>query len=168
MAARYPDRCWLSPHVRVGPSAIEGQGLFALADLAEGETVLRLGGQEIDDAGLAALTPPYSSLTVEDGVHLLIDPGHPVRYGNHSCDPNLWHADAVTVVARRAVTAGEELTIDYATHTGAETWAMPCRCGSPACRGTVTGRDWRLPGLRLAYGTHWSPALLKRIDHLSR
>jgi SET domain-containing protein len=41
-----------------------------------------------------------------------------VRYGNHSCDPNLWHADVVTITARRDIAAGEELTIDYATHPG--------------------------------------------------
>lgn len=125
---------------------------------------MRLGGRLIDDAALAALSPPYSSLTVAAGLHLLIDPDHPVRYGNHSCDPCLWHAGATTVVARSRIRPGEELTIDYATHTGSETWTMRCKCGAAACRGVVTGRDWRLPELQRAYGRHWSPPLLERID----
>lgn len=125
---------------------------------------MRLGGRLIDDAALAALSPPYSSLTVAAGLHLLIDPDHPVRYGNHSCDPCLWHAGATTVVARSRIRSGEELTIDYATHTGSETWTMRCKCGAAACRGVVTGRDWRLPELQRAYGRHWSPPLLERID----
>ncbi len=35
---------------------------------------------------------------------------------NHSCDSNLWMADEATVVARRDIAAGEELTLDYALH----------------------------------------------------
>jgi hypothetical protein len=160
----YPAHCWLTQHAQVGPSPIEGKGLFATTEVHEGELVMRLGGELIDDGKLATLTPPYSSLTVDHGLHLRLDPSHPARYGNHSCDPNLWHADAVTVIARRDIAPGEELTIDYATHTGIETWTMPCRCGSPLCRRTVTGRDWRLPQLQRAYGQHWSPPLLERIN----
>jgi SET domain-containing protein len=154
---------WLTSKAAPGPSPIEGTGLFARAPIRAGEVVIRLDGREIDDATLAGLTPPYSSLTIAEGRHLLIDPAHPVRYGNHSCDPNLWHEDAVTIVARRDVAPGEELTIDYATHTGVEDWVMACRCGRPGCRGRVTGRDWRLPSLRAAYGDHWTPPLRARI-----
>ncbi|RWH82177.1 MAG: SET domain-containing protein [Mesorhizobium sp.] len=118
---RVPSECWLSPAAAVRGSEIEGLGLFATRDIPAGEPVMRLGGQIIDDATLNALTPPYSSLCIGDGAHILIDPAHPVRYGNHSCDPNLWHQDATTVVARRAITKGEELTIDYATHTISQT-----------------------------------------------
>jgi hypothetical protein len=41
---------------------------------------------------------------------------------------------------------------------------MNCQCGAAACRGTVTGRDWRLPQLQHAYSQHWSPPLLDRIN----
>ncbi|GAB2903820.1 SET domain-containing protein-lysine N-methyltransferase [Streptomyces mayteni] len=124
----------------------------------------RLGGTVIGDAALAALEPPHCSVTIGEGRHLLIDPAEPVRYGNHSCEPNLWHADAVTIVARRDIATGEELTSDYATLTGVEEWAMDCHCGSGLCRGRVTGRDWRSPALRAAYGRHWTPPLLDRIE----
>ena len=124
---------------------------------------MRLGGRVIDDATLAALPEPYSSVVLDEDAHLLIDPAHPVRYGNHSCAPNLWMDGAVTVVVRRAVAIGEELTIDYATQTGTESWRMSCRCGAPACRGEVTGADWRLPHLRTAYGDHWTPLLVRRM-----
>ena len=160
----YPTSCWLTPHAVVRRSGIEGQGLFATATIPRDEVVMRLGGQVITDETLVELAPPYSSLTVDHGVHLLLDAGHPVRYGNHCCDPNLWHADATTVIARRDVTGGEELTIDYATHTGLETWAMRCHGGSAICRHTITGADGRLAQLREAYGAHWSPPLLDRIQ----
>lgn len=156
----------LTPSARPRHSPIHGTGLFAVAPIRRGEIVMRLGGRLIDDDELARLTPPYSSLTVEEGVHLLLDPRHPVRYGNHSCDPSLWHQDATTVIARRDISPGEELTIDYATHTGVESWTMPCHCGAPLCRRMVTGRDWRLPRLQAAYGIHWTPPLLARINAL--
>jgi hypothetical protein len=160
----YPSDCWLSPSVEVRPSPIEGLGLFARRPIAEGEVVSRIGGRVIDDAAMAALTPPYSSVCVDLGVHLLIDPAHPIRYGNHACDPNLWHVGSVTVVARRAISVGEELTLDYATHTLTETWSMPCRCGAANCRAAVTGADWKRADLRAAYGRHWTAGLLQRID----
>jgi hypothetical protein len=159
----YPTTCWLSPDVQVRDSPIEGRGLFATRPLAEGTVVERLGGRVIGDAELASLRPPYSSLTVADGTHLLIDGSHPVRYGNHSCSPNLWHLDATTIALRTDIPDGTELTIDYATHTGIPDWSMRCSCGSAACRGTVTGRDWQRPDLQAAYGRHWSPALLARM-----
>lgn len=160
---RVPEACWLAPSAEVRASPIEGLGLFSVRPIAEGEVVMRLGGQVIDDAALAALTPPYSSVALDEDAHLLIDPSHPVRYGNHSCAPNLWMDGALTIVARRAIGAGEELTMDYATQTGTEAWRMACSCGAPGCRGEVSGADWRLTHLQAAYADHWTPMLLRKI-----
>ncbi|MET7338219.1 SET domain-containing protein-lysine N-methyltransferase [Nonomuraea sp. NPDC005650] len=168
MSPAHPTECWLTPSAQTRPSPINGSGLFAIERIRQGAVIMRLGGQLIDDETLASLTPPYSSLTVEEGLHLLLDPAHPVRYGNHSCEPNLWHRDATTVIARCDINPGDELTIDYATHTGVETWSMACRCAKPRCRRTVTGHDWRLPELQSAYGTRWSPPLLDRIRTATR
>jgi hypothetical protein len=123
--------------------------------------VLVLGGTVIDDAELARL-PRHSSLAVAEGVNLLQADDDPARYGNHSCDPNLWLADEVTLVTRRPVSEGEELTVDYATMTVAP-WRMECRCGSPGCRGLVTGDDWRRPDLQERYAGRFSPFINARI-----
>jgi hypothetical protein len=155
---------WLSPKLVVGPSPIEGSGLFARETIAAGEIVVRIGGEPIDEARLRSLTPPYSSVTLGEDRHLLVDPTDPVRFGNHGCDPNLWHLDAVTIAARRSIEAGEEALIDYATHTALEDWSMVCRCGSALCRGRVSGADWRHPDLQRAYAGHWTPALQDRIN----
>ena len=168
-ATEIPDTCRLTPSARIGTSAIEGNGLFATGAIAEGETVIRIGGDIIDDASLAELSASgqrYSSVTVADGIHLLIDPGHPVCNGNHSCAPNLWHGegDVTTVQARRDIAVGEELTQDYGTHTGVEEWSMKCDCRALTCRGEVTGRDWRRRDLRETYGRRWAGPLLRRIE----
>jgi hypothetical protein len=145
----------------VDTSEIEGTGLFAGRAFDEGETVIVLGGTVIDDAELARLTP-HSSLAVGEGVNLMQADDDPAQYGNHSCDPNLWLADEVTVATRRPVEAGEELTIDYATFS-VVSWQMGCSCGAASCRGVVTGDDWRRPDLRERYAGRFSPFINARI-----
>jgi SET domain-containing protein len=84
---------------------------------------------------------------------------------NHSCDPNLWFRDAFTLVARRAVSEGDELTLDYALFEADRDWtsAWACVCGSSQCRGTITGRDWQRPELQGRYAEHFTPLFNKRI-----
>lgn len=167
-----PD-CWLHPDVEVRSSPIEGEGLFARAAIPAGTAVSRLGGRLVTWPQLRALLdaaarepghPYVDTITVTGTLHLVVPPGSPNGKGNHSCDPNLWWVDAYTLAARRDIAAGDELTNDYATSTADPAFTMPCRCGTPHCRGTVTGDDWQLPTLRARYGPHWVPALLARID----
>lgn len=84
---------------------------------------------------------------------------------NHGCDANVWMADEVTLVARRLVAAGEELTADYALWELDREWVSPfrCRCGAPECRGVITGRDWEDPELQRRYAAHFHPVLNARI-----
>lgn len=87
-------------------------------------------------------------------------------YTNHSCDPNLWMKDEVTLAARRDIAAGEELTADYMMWEADENYraAWQCKCRSPHCRKIITGRDWWLPELQERYKDHFSPFLNKRIQ----
>jgi 8-oxo-dGTP pyrophosphatase MutT (NUDIX family) len=171
-AVGVPDGdCWLHPAVQVRDSRIEGRGLFATSGLTAGTVVARLGGRLVDTAVMgelvaaatAGLSAYVDTITVLDDLHLVLPPRRPVGYGNHSCDPALWHTDAFTLAARRDVAAGDELTVDYATQTAEAGFEMACRCGSALCRGRVTGADWRRPELQERYGEHWVPALLDRI-----
>jgi hypothetical protein len=159
-----PDRSWLDRRIEARASAIHGLGLFATAPIAAGEVVERWGGRVIDDAGLAAIVPPYSAAAIGQGRHLVMGADDPLRFGNHSCDPNLSMDSATSVAARRDIEPGEELTIDYALHTVTASWSMQCACGSLLCRGLVTGEDWRLPDLRARYRGRFSPFINERID----
>jgi uncharacterized protein len=57
---------------------------------------------------------------------------------NHSCDPNLWtviRSGHILYMSKRAIRAGEELTVDY--HFGKDVERVECRCGAAKCRGTI-------------------------------
>lgn len=91
-----------------------------------------------------------------------------VYYINHSCDPNIWLQDAATLVARRDIPAGEEITADYILWEADENYIAKwdCQCGSSLCRKKITGKDWRLPELQERYKGHFSPLLNKRIKEV--
>jgi hypothetical protein len=161
-----PD-CWLCPGVEVRRSPIAGRGAFATAPIPAGAVVSRLGGQLVSHRRLRELFaaaagepghPYIDTITVGEDLHLVLPPRRPNGYGNHGCGPNLWWIGSYELAARRAFGAG-----DYATSTDDPAFRMPCRCGSPLCRGVVTGNDWRLQAPRTRYGGHWVPALLARI-----
>jgi SET domain-containing protein len=166
---------WADDRVVVRRSSIEGSGLFAGEDIREGTVVLRLGGRLVTSVqlaeliGKANLDPDASfvdTITILEDAHLVLPPATLAHFGNHSCDPNLWHDIPYELTAARDLLAGEEFTLDYATGSGAEGFTMECNCGSEHCRGRVTSQDWRRPELQHRYQGHWTPALQQRIDHL--
>ena len=71
--------------------------------------------------------------------------GWPHRHINHSCDPNAYESfeeQCSYLVARRDISAGEEITCDYNINiTNGTRW--PCRC-APRCPGEVIGDFFRL------------------------
>lgn len=162
-----PRTPWVHEAVVVDDSAIAGLGLFARRALRVGTVVIRVGGRLVGTDELRRLIESsghyVDTLTVLEDVHLVLPAGSTVHYGNHSCDPNLWHVGPYEIATRRPVHAGEELTVDYATQTGAPGFSMPCRCGAAACRGEVRSEDWRRPELQARYAGHWVPALEQRI-----
>jgi hypothetical protein len=107
---------------------------------------------------------PYIDTISLDGNsrHLILPRGNLVRFGNHSCNPNLWWLDSLTLGARRDIEVGEEVTTDYATSTAVPGFRMTCSCGSENCRHVITGEDWNLETLRTSYGAHWTAALRAR------
>jgi len=165
---------WISPRARKGaPSAIAGRGLFAVADIAAGEVVAVKGGHLVDTGALADLSARLqnSEIQIAEGLHLvvLVDAEYePVMlFVNHSCEPNLGFRGNVVLAAMRHISAGEELTIDYCLFdTLAE--PMACACGTPSCRKTVTGEDWRLPELQARYAGWFSTCLADRQERRVR
>jgi hypothetical protein len=86
----------------------------------------------------------------------------------HACSPNCGIAAGVVVVAMRDIAVGELLSFDHAMTNGCDLDEFECACGAATCRHKVTGHDWMLPELQLAYRGYFSPYLAKRISGLVR
>jgi D-alanine-D-alanine ligase len=57
---------------------------------------------------------------------------------NHSCEPNTMF-DGLNVLAIRDIEQNEELTLDYAQFLDENMEPFQCRCGTPSCRGEISG-----------------------------
>lgn len=134
-----------------GDSSIHGRGAFAGRRFEARERVWTLAGRSSSIPRLAVRIAlgrcrMDDPLQVGRWRYVELDQGS-IAF-NHSCDPNLGVTPGSVLVARRRIESGEELTYDYSTTVLASpftwTWAMPCGCATPACRGTIR-RAERLP-----------------------
>jgi len=171
---QYLPTSWYDPRVEIRASTIQGGGMFASAPFQPGETVAVVGGTLMTGTEFAAYlagVERWNAHQIGEDLHLvdLIQTPDVVQGSlNHSCDSNLWMGDAVTIIARRAIDGGEELTLDYALTTTEPGWALdqPCQCGSAICRGRATGNDWRLPDVQERYMGHFVSFINERIRRL--
>lgn len=77
----------------------------------------------------------------------------PLKFLNHSCNPNVKRGrDGVTFSAMREVGIGEELTCDYSTLEVNPDWQMECKCGAEGCRGVIGGVQTLPSSLIATYG----------------
>ena len=161
-----------SPKTEVSQSKIHGRGLFATADIAEDEVVAVKGGHIVSREQLREqVTPRLGPVEIQIGDDLFITPvtqgqrDGSMLYSNHSCNANLGMRGEITFVALRDIRAGEELTHDWAT-TDDDDYSLQCKCGSPQCRGTLTGKDWQRPELQERYAGYFSAYLAEKIARL--
>ena len=160
---------WLPPSVEVKPSPIQGRGLFARVRIAAFEVVAVKGGHVFGPAMREELQKRLGPAEIQIGDDLFIGPvteeerEGSMIFSNHSCDPNVGVLGQVVFAAMRDVEPGEELTHDWAM-TDDDDDRLDCRCGSPRCRGIVSGRDWRRPELQRRYRGWFSSYLQRKID----
>ena len=161
-----------SPSARPAPDAgrriqtrvsnVHGKGVFAVQDLAEGETLIEYVGEVITWKE-ALRRHPHDPKDPNHTFYFHIDEKHVIdaKYGgnssrwiNHSCKPNC-EADEqdgrVFIKALRNIKAGDELFYDYgliidAPYTKKLLAEYPCWCGSPGCRGTLLAPKDDKPG----------------------
>lgn len=134
--------------VRVGPSHIAGQGLFAGQDIKQGTKIIRYIGQKITQAEshrrLAAGNVYIFGLNERYALDGDI-PKNTARFINHSCVPNCHteqFGNTIWIVAIRDIPAGEELTYNYGYEVNDEP-AEPCHCGTKQCCGFILGPQYR-------------------------
>jgi SET domain-containing protein len=127
-----------SENFEVKKSKLAGLGLFALRNFAKDERLFVVKG-----------TPRRAKYTLQEtktfpndlgmGHELWItpNPDNPWRYVNHSCDAKAGIKGKTTVVAKKAIKIGDEITVDYSGVEANPFWILRCACGSAKCRSTV-------------------------------
>jgi SET domain-containing protein len=146
--------------IAVRRSPIHGNGVFAAQDLAAQTRVIEYKGLRLTHAkadrlyaGNAETGHTFLFTLNDDYVIDANHGGNAARWINHSCAPNcqaflIEHAgrdrklDRVVIETIRPIRAGEELAYDYAItleerHTPRLKKLWACRCGAPACTGTM-------------------------------
>ena len=127
--------------------------MFALQDIAEGDTLIEYVGEVIswDEAQDRHPHDPkdpnhtFYFHVNEDRVIDALHGGNSSRWINHSCNPNCEadeDKDRIFIKAIRNIRAGEELNYDYGLiidepYTKKLKAEYPCWCGSKNCRGTL-------------------------------
>lgn len=148
-----------------------GRAVFARDVIEPGELVAIWSGRIVTAEELDELAPEIRRHTVqvEEGLYLAsLTPDEPPDFINHSCEPNVGLDGQITIVAMQRILPGEEVTIDYAMCDGSAYDEFDCECGASACRGRVSGEDWRNPTLWERYAGHFSPYLQRRIEALQQ
>jgi uncharacterized protein len=94
---------WVDPRLTSLPSPLGGRGLFAQAPIQTGEALVKWGGVVFTRAEILAGKANPETIAVLDHELYLADPVNALltdEYAlNHSCDPNAWMLDAITLVA---------------------------------------------------------------------
>jgi SET domain-containing protein len=128
--------------VDVRPSAIDGNGAFAAEAIAPRLKIGEIRGESISvqQARIRA-TRSERIMIVELSDRKAIDftqSADPMRYTNHSCQPNARlciRNGRVEFYALKAIAAGDEITVNYGPthHEG----RLACRCGATGCLGRL-------------------------------
>lgn len=142
-----------SRRIQVRRSGVHGKGVFALKDIAAGDTIIEYVGEVISWPE-AQRRHPHDPSDPNHTFYFHIDEDHVIdakvggnasRWINHSCEPNC-EADEqgarVFIKALRDLHPGEELFYDYGLiiderYTPKLKKEYECRCGSAHCRGTL-------------------------------
>ncbi|MDE3234309.1 MAG: SET domain-containing protein-lysine N-methyltransferase [Bacteroidota bacterium] len=142
--------CRRQKKYKVQGNAIAGYGIYAVENIQQGEVIFK--GEE---RAQRMVTRRYVeehwdekakenfrryAYPISPEVYILWD-ANPAEWApqNHSCDPNTGYS-GLNVIALRNINKGEELTLDYGTFLDEKSEPFDCQCGSPLCRGTITGK----------------------------
>lgn len=159
----------LHPAIELRDSPVAGKGLFATAPITAGEVVWQTAKEDLEPIyeREKIVGWPIEKQQTFFSLAYQVGPSHwsgplgretddPADFYNHSCDPTTWFVDNLTMVARRNIAPGDEITYDYATsHSQDPAYGFLCRCGTSVCRGRMNGTDWQThPELHERYGEH--------------
>jgi SET domain-containing protein len=128
--------------VAVKPSAIDGQGAFAAEPIPARRKIGEIRGEAISVKQARQRARGLQRIMiVELSERRAIDASRsqdPLRFTNHSCQPNAVlriRQGRVEFYAMRDIAPGTEITVNYGeTHHAGR---LRCQCGAPGCVGRL-------------------------------
>lgn len=141
----------------------ESQNLVELVEGRLGKAAVAVRGfirGDVVTEGWGATTRDRSMHTIQIDKELHLLPPSPMRFLNHSCEPNCGivlrrGAENIVIHAMRDIDAGEELTLDYETFEEEfQALTGPCLCQTAGCRGRLRGFAHLPLDVRARYGDY--------------
>jgi uncharacterized protein len=131
--------------LEIRPSKIHRRGVYALQRIPAQRKVMEYTGERISrretkirgQGDLTYLFTLDDYWTIDGAVG-----GSGAEIINHSCDPNLRTCimrGHILYWSKRAIKAGEELTVDYRFSNKIE--RVLCLCGAKSCRGVINVKE---------------------------
>ena len=152
--------------------SIQGDGLFTTQLIRKGTLVWKLDEPTYTWNEIKMWQEDKFKVFLQYGFQCGVDP-YSLPEGlsrkmNHSCDPNTWWSGSDSLVARRNIHTGEEITYDYSTCDIDLALEMECNCGASCCRGRISNRDFMAYSWQIQYGTNLPPHVLTAIDSVKK
>lgn len=164
---------WADSRLVKKTSKISGDGIFVNNDIKKGEVLMIFGGEIVSKKNLTEKKYRLQTAFPISQDEFIVLPVSNTQdtideYLNHSCNPTAWLIDEVTVVARRNIKKGQEITVDVATWDIDEEWLFSddglCYCGKKICRKILNPQDYKRPELQKRYKGHFSPYIQNLIE----
>jgi uncharacterized protein len=137
--------------LRIRRSPIHSFGVYAAEQIPPGRAVIEYTGRRWSRIALFKRASRMSRAALRNWIYLArinrhwvldgADGGSGAEFINHSCEPNLRARRLrghVILFSLGIIHKGEELLWDYRFDKHGR--RVPCRCGSPNCRGTINVR----------------------------
>ena len=149
--------------LRVGTTETIGSGLFAKIDIPKDARLFCVQGDEYQcyedqEEYTANLGERFPSLAPgallpnaicvdqqiepesQRRVNVWLNPREdsPLRFLNHSCNPNTGRLGPYVFVAMKKIQSGEQIAADYSMLEVNSKWSMQCDCGSADCRHRIS------------------------------
>lgn len=143
--------------LEVRKTSDKGNGVFAIEPVLRGSFLVEFRGAFVEAKDIPFPLPPEDDQFLQVGPGLFLGPTDAIdNMVNHSCEPNAavgFNYYRAYLFALRDIAEGEEVTFDYSTTSTdpPSVWALTCRCGTPSCRGTVSGFQTLPPAVQAKY-----------------
>jgi uncharacterized protein len=137
----------MNNRIRIGPSTIHGEGVFAKTNLPADARVLEYLGEKITKAESARRCEGQNWCIFSLDDEFDLDGNfewNPARRVNHSCAPNCeaeYEDGRIWITALRDIPPGEEITFNYGYDLEAYL-EHPCRCGAAQCVGFIVAEEF--------------------------